>query len=149
MPGIFEDAAAAAKRAAEEAAERLREMRRNALRKEIDDWNGKLSEVKEQISGLETEKKNLATYLAEWEEAKRTYNNNDILSEVVVINLFEGVCADNIKDDFTEIVTDMDRRYDVAGGMENNISVQITKLRQYESVIQSKLTSLRNELNSI
>lgn len=149
MPGIFEDAAAAMRRAAEEKAERERERRRNYLRGQIDEWNGKLSEVKEQISGLETEKKNLTTYLAEWEEAKRTYNNNDILSEVVVINLFEGVCADNIKDDFSEIVTDMDRRYDVAGGMENNISVQITKLRQYESVIQSKLTSLRNELNSI
>lgn len=149
MPGIFDDAAAAAKRAAEEAAERAREMKRKYLQGQINDWNGKLSEVKKQITGLETEKKNLVTYLREWEEVKKPYNNNDVLSEVVIINLFEGVCADNIKDDFTEMVEDMDQRYNMTGGMENNINVQIRKLQEYETLINNKLASLRNELNAI
>lgn len=149
MPGIFDDAAAAAKRAADEAAARAREMKRKYLQGQINDWNGKLSEVKKQISGLETEKKNLVTYLREWEEVKKPYNNNDVLSEVVIINLFEGVCADNIKDDFTEMVEDMDQRYNMTGGMENNINVQIRKLQEYETLINNKLASLRNELNAI
>lgn len=149
MPGIFEDAAAAAKRAAEEAAERAREMRRNYLRGQIDEWNGKLSEVREQISGLETEKKNLTAYLGEWERQKRKYNGNVILSEVVIENLLEGWYADDIKEELTICMEEMNKIYKRVRELKDNVSAQIEKLQQYEVLIHNKLTSLRNELNSI
>lgn len=142
-------AAEAMRRAAEERARRERERRRAAVQRKIDDWSGKLSDVTSQISALGTEKGNLETYMEEWEAQKSKYNGNNILSEVVIVNTFEGVCADNIKDDFTEAVTAMDWTYNGVNVMRGDIDTQIARLNEYKATINSKLTSLRNELNSI
>ncbi len=149
MSGIFGEAAAAMQRAAEEAAARERERRRRHLQNQIDEWIGKLSVVNKQISGLEKEKENLETYLGEWEEQKKKCNGNDVLSEIVIADLFEGVCADNIKDDFAEAVVLMDRLYSGGNAMKGDVDTQIAGLRRQESQFNAKLKSLRDELNSI
>lgn len=45
------------------------------------------------------------------EAQKSIYNGSEILSEVVIVNVFEGVCADSIKADFTDSITEMDQTY--------------------------------------
>ncbi len=146
MPGIISEAAAAMQRAAEEAA---KERRRAELRRQIQQWEGKKRTVESQIEGLTAEKLRLHSYRKMWEEKKCIYNGNEILSEVVIINLFEGVCADKFKDEFSASITEMDQTYSKVGGLNGNVGAQISRLNQYITVINAKLTSLRNELSSI
>lgn len=149
MPGIFEDAAATAKRAAEEAAERLREMRRNYLRGQIDDWRDKLSEVTPLRDTLIKEGNNLSSYMSEWEVQKNKCKGNLLLSEIVLTNRFEGDSADRIKKDFTASVGEMNNTYLITGRLQDSNNLQITRLNQYISSINEKISSLTRELNSI
>ena len=145
-PGMAgqESAEEAARRAAEERARRIA-----ALQAEIHQWDSKLATVSSQKESLTTEQSNLNTRLGDWDAQKRIYHGNETLSEVVILNVFEGVCADRIKADFTDCMEEMDRTCSGVGGLNGNVGVQISRLNQYISVINAKLTSLRDELNSI
>ena len=149
MPGIFEDAAAAAKRAAEEAAERAREMRRNYLRGQIRDWGNKLSEVTPLRDVLVKEKNNLDNYMRDWEVQKNKCEGNLLLSEIVLTNRFEGECADRIKKDFTASIGEMNNTCLKTRILQNGNNQQISRLNQYISLINEKISSLTRELNSI
>lgn len=146
------DANAAGQNSADEAARRAAEERARriaAIQAEINMWNGKLARVESQIASLTTEQASLNTYLEDWESQKSIYSGSEILSEVVIVNVFEGVCADSIKADFTDSITEMDQTHSDVGGLNGNVGEQISRLNQYKSDINSKLTALRNELNSI
>lgn len=134
----------AQQRAAEE-----RARRREAIQSQIQQWNTKLTTVNSQIANLTAEQSNLNTYLGDWDTQKSIYNGNDILSEVVIVNVFEGACADKIKTEFSASITEMDQTYSGVNGLNGNVGVQIARLNQYASVINTKLISLRYELNSI
>lgn len=136
--------AAAQQRAAEE-----RARRRAAIQSQIHHWNTKLTTVNFQIAGLTAEQSNLSTYLGDWDTQKSIYSGSEILSEVVIVNVFEGVCADKIKADFSAGITEMDESHSKVSGLNGNVGAQISRLNQYVSVINAKLTSLRNELSSI
>lgn len=136
--------AAAQQRAAEE-----RARRRAAIQSQIQQWNTKLTTVNSQISGLTAEQSNLSTYLGDWDTQKSIYSGSEILSEVVIVNVFEGVCADKIKADFSASITEMDESHSKVSGLNGNVGAQISRLNQYVSVINTKLASLRNELSSI
>lgn len=136
--------AAAQQRAAEE-----RARRRAAIQSQIQQWNTKLTTVNSQIAGLTAEQSNLSTYLGDWDTQKSIYSGSEILSEVVIVNVFEGVCADKIKADFSASITEMDETHSKVSGLNGNVGAQISRLNQYVSVINTKLTSLRNELSSI
>lgn len=136
--------AAAQQRAAEE-----RARRRAAIQSQIQQWNTKLTTVNSQIAGLTAEQSNLSTYLGDWDTQKSIYSGSEILSEVVIVNVFEGVCADKIKADFSASITEMDESHSKVSGLNGNVGAQISRLNQYVSVINTKLASLRNELSSI
>ncbi len=138
---------AAEERARREAEERAR--RKAAIQSQINQWDEKLSGVNSQLSGLVAEQSKLNTYLGDWSTQKNIYSGNDILSEVVIVNVFEGVCADKIKSDFSACIKKMDRTCGEVYGLNGNVGAQILRLRQYVSTINARLTSLRNELNSI
>lgn len=135
---------AAQQRAAEE-----RARRRAAIQSQIQQWNTKLTTVNSQIAGLTAEQSNLSTYLGDWDTQKSIYSGSEILSEVVIVNVFEGVCADKIKADFSASITEMDETHSKVSGLNGNVGAQISRLNQYVSVINTKLASLRNELSSI
>lgn len=136
--------AAAQQRAAEE-----RARRRAAIQSQIQQWNTKLTTVNSQIASLTAEQSNLSTYLGDWDTQKSIYSGSEILSEVVIVNVFEGVCADKIKADFSASITEMDESHSKVSGLNGNVGAQISRLNQYVSVINTKLASLRNELSSI
>lgn len=139
----------AAKRAAEQKAAEEKAKKRVSIQSQIQHWSTKLSEVNSQITELTTEQSNLSTYLGEWDTQKSIYDGSENLSEVVRVNVFEGVCADKIKDDFSASITEMDGTYSKVSRLNGNVGTQITRLNQYVSVIHTKLTSLRSELSSI
>lgn len=134
----------ALRRAAEERAKR-----RKAIESQIEQWDNKLTTVQSQLSGLATERSNLNTYLGDWDRQKSIYSGNEILSEVVVVNIFEGVCADRVKADFSDSIKEMDQTCSRVSGLNGNVNLQIERLNQYISVINTNLASLRNELSSI
>lgn len=138
---------AAEERARREAEERAR--RRAAIQSQIHQWDDKLLWVNSQLSGLEAEQSELNSYLGDWSAQKNIYSGNDILSEVVIVNVFEGVCADKIKSDFSACIKKMDQTWGEVYRLKENVGVQIARLKQYSSTINTRLTSLRNELNSI
>lgn len=144
MPGIGYDEAAEARRRAEEKARR-----REELQKQIDDWNDKKDTAMKQIERLETEQLKLHSYLKMWEEKKSIYSGNEILSEVVIINVFEGVCADKIKKDFTACIAEMDQTYSKVSGLRESVNAQLANLNLYVSLINTTIASLANELNFI
>lgn len=130
-----------------ESEERAR--RRAEIQAQIRQWDAKLTQVKSQISALTKEQSNLNTYLGEWAVHKGLYDRNKVLSEVVIVNVFEGVCADKIKEEMGECIMEMDRSCNSVRGLNGNVGVQISRLGQYVSVINSKLTMLRGELASL
>lgn len=123
--------------------------KRAYIQSQIQQWNMKLSKVNSQIAGLTAEQSNLCTYLGDWDTQRNLYSGSEILSEVVIANVFEGVCADRIKTDFSAGIIEMDETHGKVSGLNGNVGVQISRLNQYVSVINTKLTSLRNELSSI
>lgn len=143
----------ARRRAAEEQARRRAEeeraRKRAALREQIQRWDDKLARVKSQLSGLEAEQSRLNAYLDEWVSQKNVYNGNRILSEVVIVNVFEGVCADKIKNDLSNCIAEMGRTCGRVNGLNGNVCIQIARLHQQVSSVNARLSSMRNELNSI
>lgn len=143
----------ARRRAAEEQARRRAEeeraRKRAALREQIQRWDDKLAGIRSQLSGLEAEQSRLNTYLEEWAAQRNVYNGNRILSEVVIVNVFEGVCADKIKTDLSGCMAEMSRTCGRVNGLNGNVGAQIARLHQQMSSINARLSSMRNELNSI
>lgn len=127
----------------------IKETRRKEIQSKIDKWNYKLDKVNLQIEELTDEQTRLNECLEEWDTQKTTYSGNDILSEVVITNVFEGVCADKIKDDLTASVAQMDLTYSKVSGLNDNVGLQISKLNEYKTLINGELVTLRSELNSI
>lgn len=138
--------AEAIRRAAEEAERRRR---RAAIEAQIRQWEEKLRNVESQIAALTDEKSKLGTCLTDWSTQKSICSSSDILSEVVVLNVFEGVCADQIRTDMGTCLAKMDKTCSNVFRLNGSIAAQISRLQQYVSVIQTKLSSLRSELNSI
>lgn len=129
--------------------EEERARRRGEILKEIHEWEATLSNINSQITDLTTEQSNLNIYLKKWETQKSIYSRNDILSEVVKVNIFEGVCADKIKADLETCVKEMDRNHSRVTELNDNVGLQIDKLNEHASKINSTLTHLRNELDSL
>lgn len=138
-----------AEREAERERERARQRRREALRAQIKQWDDKLSDVREQISALSAERSRLDVCLGDWDAQRNAYNANEILSEVVIVNVFEGVCADRIKTELENCMAKMNVTHTSVSGLNGNVSAQIARLGQYVSFINGKLSSLHSELNSI
>lgn len=126
-----------------------RARRIEAIQAQIRQWDAKLTQVKSQISALTKEQSNLNSYLGDWDTQKGIYNGSELLSDVVIINVFEGVCADKIKMEMGESIKEMDQTCSRVRGLNGNVGVQIARLNQYVSVINSRLTMLRGELNSL
>ncbi len=114
-----------------------REARRAAIRAQIRVWEGKRAVVEGQIRALSGEQSNLNSYLGEWSAQKSIYSGNPLLSEVVIVNLFEGVCADEMKMEFTDCITEMDQTYSGVSGLNGNVGTQISRLQDYLAVIKA------------
>lgn len=130
-------------------AEAERARKREAIQKKIDEWNNKFTTVQSQKTSLTAQQANLNLYMGNWDTQKTTYNGNDILTEVVILNVFEGVCADTMKEELTDSVTQMDQTYSGVSGLNGNVGLQISRLNEYITFINEKITALKNELNSI
>ncbi len=120
-----------------------------SIRASISASNIKLEKVNTQIISLTTEYTNLNTYLGNWETQKSLYNGNNILSEVVIINIFEGVCADKIKEKIEGCISCMDQTYSNTTRLRNSVDAQIQRLEQQVLNIGTKITSLNNQLNAL
>lgn len=138
------NATAAAAAAAAAKAKKIAELKAQILT-----WETKLKKVKSQMTSLTTQNTNLNTYLGEWETQKKIYNESATLSEVVIVNVFEGVCADKIKVKFQKCITTMNGTYNSVNNLTGIVSLQIARLKQYETYINSKLTLLKTELSSL
>ena len=129
--------------------QRAKEEKRMKIMLQISQWNEKLNKANSQKEGLKSQQANLNTYLGEWDTQKTTYNGNDILTDVVILNVFEGVCADKIKEELTASVTQMDQTYSRVSTLNDNVGLQISRLDEYITFINEKITTLNSELNSI
>lgn len=138
-----------AEQAAQQQEAEIKARKKSSLRWQIAQWDTKKTSVDTQISELTTEQSNLNTYLGEWIRQKNSYTENDILSEVVIVNVFEGVAADKIQSEMQSAISEMDQTYNDVNELNGNVALQIARLKQYLSDINAKLTSLNQELNSI
>lgn len=107
------------------------------------------SEVEYYRDTFDEWRKKLEESLEEWEEQKINYSGNDTLSDVVIENVFEGVCADKIKADLTASVTQMDDTCNKISGLIGNVGLQIDELNNRINIINGEIASLENQLNSI
>lgn len=150
MANLTEMAGGAAKLAVQKAAEEERAvMKRKAIQSLIDKLDAELTSVNSQVSVLTAEQTKLNACLGDWDAQKNRYRGSDILSEVVIVNVFEGVCADRIKEEFSACITEMDEVCGRVSRLSGYVSAQIARLNQYISAINTKQMSLRNELRSI
>lgn len=145
MPGN-QSAAEAAARAAAEAARRQRIA---LLQMQITRKNQELTKVNQQIASLSSEHGRLGTALTDWCTHKADYNGNEVVSEVVILNIFEGVCADTLKEEMSKCVEEMDKTYSGVTSLNTQVSVQIGRLQQRVSIIGQELRDLQLELNSL
>lgn len=124
-------------------------IRRASIQSEIMHLNTRISNVNSQIAGLTAERNNLDDYLGDWMTQKTVYNRNDVISEVVITNVFEGACADKLKADIEFCVNEMDKTYTDVSGLGGHVGSQITSLNQYVETLNSRLTVLNAELSSL
>lgn len=154
MPGFVttrfaQDAVNAARRAAEEAARRERERKRNALKAQIERFKGELSKAEGIKLRLQKGKRSLERQLEAWVVHKNRCSGELVLSEIVVVNKFEGGCADQVKKEFTSCVKEMNITYAKTERLRDDVDAQIQKLGQYIAYINSRISSLTRELNAI
>ena len=120
-----------------------------ALQSQILALNTKLASVNSQINSLAAERSKLIAYLSNWATRKALYDCNNNLTEVVITNVFEGECADKIKTDLDACILDMTQTQNGVGGLNGSVGNQITRLNEYVTCINSKLATLRYELNTL
>lgn len=131
-----------------EVEERERKRKRETLQSEIGSLDTRSKYLKERIVSLGWHRSQLDSYIEDWENERNSFSKNDI-SQVVITNVFEGVCADKIKSDLETCIAQMDQTCDKVRGLRNNIEKQITKLGEYQSNIDETLLIKRDELRSI
>lgn len=154
MPGFIttrfaRDTGDAMRRAAEEAARRERERKRNALKAQIERLKGERSKAEEINLKLQEGRYSLERQLEAWAVQKNKCDGNLLLSEVVLVNRFEGVCADKVKEEFSSCVNEMNITYVKTERLRDDVDAQIQKLGQYIAYINSRISSLTRELNAI
>lgn len=148
MSEIRNAAEEAARIAAEQEAAR-KAARRTAIRQEIGHWQLVIEKCNDLISRLQTENSNLAGYLSDWQAQYNTYVQNPVTEQVVITNIFEGVCADKIKSKLSTAVNDMVNTESSGNTLSTNVGNQITAISNYESTVYTKITSLQSELASL
>lgn len=109
--------------------------------------NGMLTTVKGWVSTLIREQGNLNSYIEAWATQKAVYDSNENLSEVVITNVFEGVCADTIKTELTDCITAMEKTSSAASTLSADLTLQIAKLSEVVSQLNSLLTSLNYQMS--
>lgn len=139
----------AAEAAARAAAEAARRQKIALLQLQITRKNQELTKVNQQIASLSSEHGKLGTTLADWCTQKADYSGNEVVSEVVILNIFEGKCADALKEELTSCVEEMDKTYSGVTSLNTQVNVQIGRLRERVSIIGQELRDLQLELNSL
>lgn len=109
--------------------------------------NGMLTTVKGWVSALIREQGNLNSYIEDWATQKVIYDSNENLSEVVITNVFEGVCADTIKTELADCITIMEQTCSDASTLSADLTLQIAKLNEYIAQLNSQLTSLNYQMS--
>lgn len=131
------------------AAEAARQARILVLNQQITRKNQELTIVSQQIASLSSEQGNLENYLSDWNTQKAAYSANETVSEVVIVNVFEGRCADAIKEELTACVEEMDKTYSSVTTLQGNVGMQINKLQLRVNTINEELRNLRLELSCL
>ncbi len=114
---------------------------------QISATNGILTTVKGWVSTLIREQGNLNSYIEDWVTQKAIYDSNENLSEVVITNVFEGVCADTIKTELADCITIMEQTCSDASTLSADLTLQIAKLNEYIAQLNSQLTSLNYQMS--
>lgn len=141
-----QSAAAAVASAAAEAAK----MQKIALLQlQIYQKNQQLTKVNQQIASLSAEQGSLGTKLADWSTQKAGYSANEAVCEVVILNIFEGVCANQLKEEVSSCVEEMDKTHSGVTSLNTQVGAQIGKLQERVQLIGEELRKLQLELNSL
>lgn len=143
---IETDEERAAREAEEEAA---REARRQEIMKEIRGLEDCRKNVEKQIADLEREQKSLNDSITNWRVMETASHDIEILSEVVIINVFEGVCADAMKEELAGCVAEMNQTCGNVEGLNGHVGTQIGRLLEYVMDINGKISSLQREYDSL
>lgn len=134
---------------AQKVSEIAREIDIDAIESQIHTLNRESEIVNSQINELRSRQKDLTSYLEEWRGQKASYDGDRSLSEVVIVNLFEGVCADKIQKDLSHCIEEMDYACGKVAELNDNIESQITRLNQQLTQIHRQLKLLKIDLDSI
>lgn len=127
--------------------EEEKSFRRAYYQTQINATNVILTTVKGWVSTLIREQGNLNSHVEDWAAQKAIYDANENLSEVVITNVFEGVCADTIKTELTECITIMEQTCSGASTLSADLTLQIAKLNEYIAKLNSQLTSLNYQMS--
>lgn len=128
--------------------EARKEAKRAEIRKQIGDLETKIPEANIRRSDLAYHQSMLDTYLEDWNTHRQLFSAIDI-SEVVIVNVFEGVCAEKIKSDLETCILQMDQTCEKVRGLKDNIGKQILKLDEYVLNIDGMIKKLKDNLDSI
>lgn len=130
----------------EEEEEERREEERRRIQGEIDHLTGIQNTVDAQIAALSGQDSDLTECLHEWRAEKSRYYGIDIVSEVVIPNVFEGNCADYLKEKIAEGVMAMDDTCMQIEGLQSDVGSQIGRLEEYVWDIGCQISNLEEEL---
>ena len=144
LPGAYINFISAARAAAAARAQKIALIQQRILIK-----NQELMKVNRQIASLSSEHGSLGAKLSDWCTQKAAYNGNEAVSEVVILNIFEGICADTLKEEVSSCVEEMDKTYSGMTSLNTQVNVQIGRLQERVSIIGQELRDLQLELSSL
>lgn len=124
-------------------------IRRAQIRGEITKWQTVVTKCDALITRLQEENSNLGDFVSEWDTQYTVYAQNPVTEQVVITNVFEGVCADQIKEKLHMAVQDMENTKGSMNVLSSSVGSQITTLSNYRNGAAGKITSLQSQLASL
>lgn len=124
-------------------------MKKVELRSKIANLEKKLTNTQAKRISLTHEKALLEQCISDWGAQKYLYESNEIIYEIVITNVFEGKCAEQIKTDMEQCILEMDSNNGQVNELRDNVATQISRLNDYETCLRGDIAGAQAMLNQL
>ncbi len=123
-------------------AERREAERRAAILAEIRGLESKVQNCEQLCDALRTSRNCIEDQISQWIALYNTENQKEIIKYVKVTDVFEGVIADELANDFRNALDEMNKNQVESEDLSNKVDSQIGSLQNYIEELNSRISSL-------
>lgn len=126
----------------------VRAAKASLIKGQIDELDAKITEARTIKIELRNSDTALNNTLLQWTSRYRAFQASP-MSEVVVVDKFEGESAEKIRASLPSAIEEMEATQASTESVQGEIDVQITKLDEYIAMLREKIAALRSEMAAL